>query len=453
MCVIEKEMNTESPKNRTDSAGNTELKKASSHIVLLVAILVTAAVTALLTFSVTIRMYYPEQNGKKSPLEILSHMFEEKAYDIPDYDAMHAAALKAYVDASGDLYAEYYTTEEYKELRAEKNGHYVGIGVTVYEKDVTVDGKIAKVLEIVRVHKGSHVHNLGISAGDCIYSVFVDGTEYTVEEIGQEKIVDIIRGEEGSEVSVAVLLQDDDGYEKRTVSIMRTRVETLSVEYKVSQTAPSVGIIKIYGFDMTTPTQLCEAVDSLVEQGATGLIFDLRDNGGGDLWSVVACASYFTKRDDIILTVESRNGTKETIRAIERSYDAEYAPCNVAVSDIGKYRAYEAIVLVNENTASAAELFTAVLRDYGLAKIVGTKTYGKGSMQSYYSLAKYGMDGYLKLTTNHYRPPCGEGYNGVGITPDCVVATGEAFDPYHMNGNEADDLQLHCGVNMLVNKN
>lgn len=453
MCVIEEDMNIESPNNHTGSEGNVEVKRASSRVVLLIAILVTAAVTALLTFSITLRTYYPEQVGKKSPLEILSYMFEEKAYDVPDYDAMHVAALKAYVDASGDLYAEYYTTEEYEELRTEKNGHYVGIGVTVYEKDVTVDERNTNALEIARVHKGSRVREAGISEGDCIYSVFVDGTEYTVEAIGRDKIVEMIRGEDGTAVTVTVLSRNENGYEKRTVSVIRTRVETLSVEYKVSQTDPSVGIVKMYGFDMTTPTQLCEAVDSLVKQGANGLIFDLRDNGGGDLWSVVACASYFTNRDDVILTVESRNGTEETIRTIERNYDAEYASCNVTVPDIGKYRGYEAVVLVNENTASAAELFTAVLRDYGLAKIVGTQTYGKGSMQSYYSLSKYGMDGYLKLTTNHYRPPCGEDYNGIGITPDCVVEPGEAFDPYSMNGNEADDPQLHCGMNMLAEKN
>ena len=112
--------------------------------------------------------------------------------------------------------------------------------------------------------------------------------------------------------------------------------------------------------------------------------------------------------------------------------NASYTVCDVSRSDIGKYRdaIEEIVVLCNEGTASAAELFTAALRDYELADIVGTKTYGKGSMQSILPLDRFGYGGALKLTTKMYFPPCGEGYDGIGITPDEVVELSEEAKKY-----------------------
>ena len=136
---------------------------------------------------------------------------------------------------------------------------------------------------------------------------------------------------------------------------------------------------------------------------------------------------------------------------------SDYSSCNVTNSDIGKYKGYEFVVLANENSASAAELFTSVLRDHELAQIVGTKTYGKGSVQSIISLAYYGEEyhGALKLTTKLYFPPCGVGYDGgIGIEPHYTVELeGEAADTHFYKLTESIDNQLQKAVSLLIDFN
>ena len=134
--------------------------------------------------------------------------------------------------------------------------------------------------------------------------------------------------------------------------------------------------------------------------------------------------------------------------------EADYTTCNVAAEEIGKYHGYEMVVLTNENSASAAELFTAALRDYDLAEIVGVKTFGKGSMQSIIPLSYYGNTyvGAIKLTTKLYFPPCGEGYDGgIGITPDYPVELSEEAASVHfLKLTEDIDNQLQKAISLLV---
>ena len=130
-----------------------------------------------------------------------------------------------------------------------------------------------------------------------------------------------------------------------------------------------------------------------------------------------------------------------------------YSTCNVTEQDIGKYRGYDFVVLANENSASAAELFTSVLRDHELATIVGTKTYGKGSVQSIYDLSVQGEGYYggLKLTTKLYFPPSGVGYNGLGIEPHYAVELeGVAAETHFYKLTEDIDNQLQKAVSLLI---
>ena len=143
---------------------------------------------------------------------------------------------------------------------------------------------------------------------------------------------------------------------------------------------------------------------------------------------------------------EDKNGTKETIYVEPVTYNTkDYQGCNVTAEDIGKYKGLDIVVLCNESTASAAELFTAAMRDYDLADIVGVKTYGKGSMQSIISLSQFGYAGGLKLTTKMYYPPSGEGYDGIGIIPDVEVALDEALldkNIYEIKDDEDNQLRV-----------
>jgi carboxyl-terminal processing protease len=148
-----------------------------------------------------------------------------------------------------------------------------------------------------------------------------------------------------------------------------------------------------------------------------------------------------------VIRTSDRNGAEEISRIEVVTHKDDYAGCSISKSDIGKYRALDAVVLCNGNTASAAELFTATFRDYSLAPIVGTTTFGKGSMQSILPLAMFGCPGALKLTTKMYYPPVGDSYEGIGIVPDVVVEQSEAAE--NMNIYEIADTDDHQLVEAL----
>lgn len=443
-------MNTQPEINRSSSSGSKRAPwLVTVAVILLLVVSITA--TALITFQFTVKTFFPEPQEQYADIEILEGVLKDSAYYTPEYEAMNIAALKAYIEASGDKYAQYYTDEEYAELRAENTGHYVGIGVVVQETEITYNAKDITVVEIIRISRNSPAaQSAALSVGDYIYAVGTDEDTLFVNDIGMDGTTKLIRGEAGTSVSLTVLSKNETGYEEKQVSVERKEVESISVDFFISAVASEVkvGVLRIYQFDLTTPTQLCQAIDALSAQGVKHFVFDLRDNGGGDLWSVVACASYFVKSGDIIMSEENKNGEIEELRAVLRTHTGDYESCSVSALDIGKYAAYEFSVLVNENTASAAELFTAVLRDYELATVVGVNTFGKGSVQSYIPLSSYGMKGVLKVTTSHYFPPCGQGYHGVGITPDVFLELKDDVNIY--TAKEEEDNQLVCAIGMVV---
>ena len=262
-------------------------------------------------------------------------------------------------------------------------------------------------------------------------------------------------GEEGTRLEITVLRKkagSADQYDEIAFSAERKKIVSPSVYSHVCETDNSVGIVKITGFDYNTPAQFSEAVDALREKGIEKIVFDLRYNGGGALISVVAILSYFLDEGETIISTKSKNKEPEIIKAgVVSGYKGSMASCNVNKSDIGKYKDLKVAVLCNESTASAAELFTANFRDYELGKIVGTKTFGKGAMQSTLDLSYFGYEGGIKLTTDMYFPPCGESYDGIGITPDVVVALDESLIGKNVfDIKDAEDNQLGAAINTLV---
>ena len=155
---------------------------------------------------------------------------------------------------------------------------------------------------------------------------------------------------------------------------------------------------------------------------------------GGDLESIKAVLSYFLSEGDTILSTRDKAGNDEVISVKTVTHENEaYSGCDISAEDIGKYAHLKGkiAVLCNGMTASAAELFVAAMRDYELADTVGETTYGKGSMQSTISLSYFGYTGAVKLTTKKYFPPCGEGYDGIGITPEYEVEQSEEAKDYN----------------------
>ena len=390
-----------------------------------------------------------------------------------DYETAVLSAIRAYVEATGDKYAMYYTPEELEVLTAENNGDLYGIGVQV------IFDYTEYFMEIVLIMPNSPAET-HLQVGDKVTHICVNDEKLNLVDIVAEnklKLKEIypmfddeqindLACYEAFQYAVSNLKGPEGTFAKFTVNrngesldmeIQRAKVKTLSVTYKKSIKDSSIGIVSISEFDYTTPPQFKDAMDALISNGCTKFVFDLRNNGGGNLASLAAVVCTFLNEGDIIYTTKDYSGTVEETKATVVNYgnSSNFSTCNITKSDIGKYQGYEYVVLVNENTASSAEIFTAVFRDYNLSPIVGMNTYGKGSVQSIVTLQSYGPDyeGALKFTTRLNFPPCGVGYDGgIGIAPDYEVQLeGIALETHFYKLTEEIDNQLQKAISILIN--
>ena len=389
----------------------------------------------------------------------LDAIFKENSYEGIDEEAMGDAILKAYISATGDLYAEYMNEEEYEAYLSDSNGEFVGIGVSIVNTVVEINGYNYKVMQVISVFENSPAIENDVRVGD--YIMYVGGGESRtlVDVLGYTEALNFMLGEAGTQAEFTVFRPDkteDIGYKQIEFSITRRKVVTESVKYRVSETDPKVGIVNVTGFDMTTAPQFSEAVDSLKAAGCEYFVFDMRNNPGGSLYSIEAVLSYFLSEGDLIVSTEYADGTKysDYVRAV--NYGSQYAGYNVSRSDIGKYKDLigKCVVLTNENTASAAELFTATFRDYNIAPVVGTTTYGKGCMQNIIDLEKYyDMPGALRVTTAMYFSKSHHVYHDIGIVPDYEVELSEEASEYNFFLlPEEKDNQMQKAIDVLFDK-
>lgn len=420
--------------------GNKKGIPVSAFVASLVsAVSVTLVVTMLLTAVISSAYWSGKSTGgliggssdsvqaitDDKTLALVDQLIKDFSYEGVDQEAMMESVIKAYVAATGDIYAEYYTKEEFEALLSESEGSMEGVGVSVINS--SWEGYTA--IKLIMVYPGSPAEQAGLKPGDLVVAVKQNGEYVSVDDIGGYTMaVNCLRGPAGTKAEFLVERPEGGGYKQIEFSITRAAFEVVSVTGKVSEIDPTVGIVSILQFDLPTPEQFEAEVDALIAKGCTKFVFDVRNNPGGDLESIKAVLSYFLNEGDLIVSTKDKNGTekKDVVKVLKHS--GSYAACDVSADEIGKYKDLTFCVLTNGNTASAAELFTATMRDYALGTIVGQTTYGKGCMQSifdlstagpYYSL--YGIEGGLKLTTKMYFPACGESYHGIGIAPHVEV--------------------------------
>ena len=355
-------------------------------------------------------------------LDVLRYLFEQHSFEELDDRKIMTQVMKAYVEATGDRYAEYFTREEYTTLMQSYAGDSVGIGITVTQTEILINGVEQTAIEVMRVNPRSPAYRAGVQKGDYIVAVGIGETAESVSSLKYDVAYTRLLGEAGTNAEFVVFRSEGAGYRSIPFSITREKIKTESVVFGKYEQDQTVGIVRILSFDMTTPSQFCEAIDTLQANGCTRFLFDVRDNPGGLLSSIRTVLSYFLNEGDTILSVKNNQNNQETITVKEISEnDEDYSGLSVTAEDIGRYKNLNVVVVCNENTASAGELFVATFRDYGLATVVGTTTYGKGSVQGYIPLEAYGVSGVLKMTQQHYFPPCGKGYDGEGIEPNVQV--------------------------------
>lgn len=374
-------------------------------------------------------------------LEILANLLEQQSYYSNKFDKkeMLDEVLRAYTQATGDNYAAYYTEEEYEALRSDSAGAGVGIGVSVVQESLTVSGQEFLTFNITAIFKGAPAEKSELRVGDRIYAIEVEGKYKSVAEMGgYDQALIAIRGEAGTTAKLLAFRPDGNGgYTTVEASIVRNAYTKESVSYRVSETNASVGIVYIAEFDLQTPVQFKAAVKDLQAKGVERFVFDVRNNPGGDLQSIRAVLSYLLDNGDLILSaINNKGNTESSVYAGAASYAGDYATCSVATNEVGMFADLKMVVLCNGNTASAAEVFTASLRDHKNVTIIGETTFGKGIMQRYYSLSDITagvFDGYVKMTTHAYVTECGVTYHDIGIAPTegYEVELSEEAQKYH----------------------
>ena len=434
--------------------------KMSQYVISLIA---TALICSLLMFSLGAIVFSDpadafestlgtgEQAGEDyaAKIGLIDSIFDQYALYDTDGKLLLDEMLRAYMAASGDKYAAYYTAEEYEALLADLQGEAVGIGVTV-----TMDPDSGNIC-VLQVAPGSPAEAADVRPGDRITVIGTLAEGERVSEIGYDLAMKKMMGEAGS-TATFVVLRDGREIEK---SAVRAKFTAVSVQGYVSASDARVGILRISGFDTSTPTQFKSTMGTLLAAGCTHFVYDVRNNPGGELKSVCAVLSYFANAGDVLVSTVEKSGTTTHYKAQPVTYTEDMAACSVTEEEIGMYRAYPAVVLANGYTASAGELFTAALSDFGLAAVVGENTYGKGVVQSIFNLSaiapQFGtqLSGALKLTVAYYTPPSGTNYDGVGIAPDVAVPLDPALSGKNLYLlEESEDNQLLAAIQEVLKK-
>lgn len=292
-------------------------------------------------------------------------------------------AIEGLVGSVGDIYTRYISEEVYEDFRTQTTGKYTGIGVQVTK---TENGTI----NIEEVFKEQSASKAGILPGDKI--IKIDGQK--IKELNIQDAVGLIKGEIGTDVILTVLR---DGIEMDIV-IRRNRVVLPMINHKML--GEDIGYIYIGSFNEQTIREFDKAYSDLKKQNIKKLIIDLRDNNGGLLDIGVQLSDKFLNRSDKIVSVK-RKKASEIVKA-----------------KTGKEINLPLVVLVNENSASTSEIFSASIKENGVGQLVGTKTFGKGLVQNTYRAGEKSM---LIVTTAKYLTPDGNDIHGVGITPNIFI--------------------------------
>lgn len=300
-----------------------------------------------------------------------------------DVEKMRDSIYRAIIATLDDPYAEYYNPDEFAEFFDDSEGVYYGIGSYVQKDEDTGYVLLSGIFD------DSPAEKAGLMDGDLI--VAADGTE--VKDLTLTEAVNIIKGPAGT-VTVLTIKREGEA-ELLEIPVTRDKVESPTVTSEMMDN--SIGYISLQRFEDVTSKQFEEAYNSLNKQGMKAMILDLRDNGGGNLSTVLDIGEMMLPRGVITYT-EDKYGNKE-----------EYYSTGTREIEI------PVVVLTNGYTASASELLTGALRDYGKATVIGTNTYGKGIVQSIYFLNNSSG---IKITTSSYFTPKGECFHGYGIAPD-----------------------------------
>lgn len=350
--------------------------------------------------------------GNVQKLEYLEKLIDENYLGEKKEEDLAEGLYIGLIYGLGDPYSVYYTAEDYEEENSSTEGVYEGIGILMQKN---TEGGV----KVVECYEGGPGEQAGLKEGDIISAV--DGTDITEMETSQ--VSEMIKNSESGQVVLTVHREEVEDPLEITVEIRDVELPSVFHEMLNDET----GYIRITEFKGVTYEQYMTAFSDLSDQGMEKLVVDLRDNPGGLLSSVCDILNEILPEGLIVYTEDKYGNRTEEKSDGENSLDMPLA------------------VLVNENSASASEIFAGAVQDYGIGTIVGTNTYGKGVVQSIYPLSDGSA---VKLTVANYYTPNGNNINEVGIQPDVEVAVA----PELLNKDEIsheEDNQLQAALKTL----
>ena len=368
---------------------------------------------ALLATVATLTMVQPEIGLKPSKLEQLEALIEEKFIAEADPEKLADAAADAMVKATGDRWSYYIPAGEYEDYREQSENAYVGVGMTI---QATEDGSGFLIVDLV---SGGPAEEAGLQIKDLLIRV----GDTDVRNLTASEVRTLVKGEENTYVSLTILRQGTN----ETISVERRKVKTPVATFEMLE--DQIGLVTIENFDERCAEESIAAIETLLENGAEKLIFDVRHNPGGFADELVKLLDYLLPEGDLFRTV--RYDGKEHVD----TSDADCLEMPMAV-------------LVNSASYSAAEFFAAALREYEAAVVVGEQTVGKGYFQITYQLSDGSA---VALSSGKYFTPKGISLAETGVTPDVVVIPEEkeAEGIYYGTLQPQEDPQIQAAIRAL----
>ena len=369
--------------------------------------------TAMAACAVTLFLTIGKTPGR-TKLDQIEYLIENRFVEDADISKAEDAAATAMISSLGDRWSYYLDAESYAAHKEQTENAYVGIGITI-TSDQETQGFL-----IIGVQNGSGAEEAGLCTGDIITAA--DGQ--STLDLTTAQLRSIIRGKEGTQVTLEILRNE----EPLSIQVTRTKILTPVVDSQLLD--ENIGLIAIHNFDARCAEETIAAIESLREQGAVSLIFDVRNNPGGYASELVKVLDYLLPEGVLFRTMDYAGNER-----VDES-DAAYLDMPIAV-------------LCNEDSYSAAEFFPAAIQEYGAGAVVGMPTCGKGYFQYTYELSDGSAVG---LSAGKYFTPQGKSLIGTGIQPDILVEVDDETRAAIAYGNldAKDDPQIQAAVKILT---
>lgn len=397
-------------------------KNAVAVFTAIVSLLIVISITAVITLSITkidanaTEIVFGGDKQYNERYQRLNEVYEilmSDYYKEVDSETLIQGAIDGMLASLDDPYTFYYSPEEMAESLENHSGKYSGIGILVSSDK---DGGLV----VIRVFKGSPAMAAGLLPGDVITHVNGESVNArTTEDLNNA--VSLVKGPDGSTVDITVYRKN----ESITYTVSRGSVNINRVEYYIYD---DVGYVILYEFLGDAVNGVKEALRAFNDAGVKGIIFDVRSNTGGELYTCLNITDLMVP-EGLIMYTENRYGDRQN------HYSNDYA------------YGVPMVVLVNEMTASAAEVFTAAVQDYDMGVVMGTNTFGKGIVQQIRSFPNDGAG--MQFTIEAYYTPLGRNIHEVGIQPDIVVELSDSYDPSIYTPDMNNDNQLKAAYDQV----